>query len=92
MPQVCQLGGRQRCNIKKKSSFEQCEDVVQNKKRRIQDMNGYEKVVGDDRESIQLAGFPDKRRGEKNHPPDDGGRALQGMCTGYVPGNTHACF
>lgn len=55
-------------------------------------MNGYEKVVGDDRESIQLAGFPDKRKGGKNHPPDDGGRALQGMCTGYVPGNTHACF
>lgn len=28
-------------------------------------MNGYEKVVGDDRESIQLAGFPDKPRGGK---------------------------
>lgn len=31
-------------------------------------MNGYEKVVGDDRESIQLAGFPNKRRGEKITP------------------------
>lgn len=53
--------------ISENSAFKQCEDVVQNKKRRIQDMNGNERVIEDGWESIQLAGFPDEPR-EKSPP------------------------
>ena len=37
----------------------------------------YERLVGNDWESIQLAGFPDESR--ENHIPDDGGSVLKAL-------------
>lgn len=44
-------------------------------------MKGYERLVSNDWERIQLAGFPDESR--ENHTPDDGGRVHKdiGDCT-----------
>lgn len=71
MPQVCQLGGRQRCNINFfffKSSFEQCEDVVQNKKEEFRIWTGMRRLLGTTGRASNWQDFPINQGGEKSPP------------------------
>lgn len=50
------------------------------KQNRNQEIKGYERPVRNDWDIIQLARFPDESR-KRTHIPDDGWRALRGICT-----------